>query len=215
MERGAGMSQAYPLEWPAGWERTPAHKREDGRTRFQRSTGGSRCAKPITLHVATKELIEELERLGAKSVAISTNLVLRQDGLPRSGQKAPADPGVAVYFQHEGEPMTMARDAFLRPEDNIRSLALAVNGLRQMKRHGGGTMLKRAFSGFTALPHPDQVEPIVTAPPKNWWDVLGVDQNARWSVIKGAHRGLVKEHGGGTVEINRAYDEAKKSRGAA
>ena len=108
------MTQAYPLEWPAGWDRTLGHKREDGRSRFQRATGGARWPKPITLHVAIKGLIEELERLGAKSIVISTNIVLRNDGLPRSGQKAPEDPGVAVYFEHEGEPMTMARSRLIR-----------------------------------------------------------------------------------------------------
>lgn len=204
------MTQAYPLQWPQGWTRIAPHKREDGRSRFARATGGSRWSKPVTLHVATQSLIDELTRLGAKHITISTNLVLRQDGLPRSGQKTPEDPGVAVYFEHEGAAVVMARDAFMRPEDNLRSLALAVEALRQMKRHGGGTMIKRAFTGFTALPPPEQMSTIVTAPPNNWWDVLGVSHDASWSEIKSAHRALVMKSGGGTVEVNAAYEAAKR-----
>lgn len=52
------MTQAYPLQWPEGWDRIEPHKREDARNRFARATGGSRWAKPVTLHVATKSLID-------------------------------------------------------------------------------------------------------------------------------------------------------------
>lgn len=205
------MTQAYPLQWPDGWPRTAAHKREDGRARFQK--GDYRNRSYTTINTTRQQLADELQRLGARNVVLSTNVELRLDGQPYSNRRPPSDPGIAVYFTLDGEPMVMAQDAFLRVPDNIRSLTLAISGMRQMQRHGGGTMLKRAFSGFTALPPPDQMSPIVTAAPRNWWDVLGVAQSAPWEVVKGAHRGLVKAHGGGTTEINAAFDAAKKAHG--
>lgn len=205
------MTQAYPLQWPDGWPRTKTHNREDGRSRFQKGHWQNRTY--TTINTTRVQLAEELERLGARNVVLSTNVELRLDGQPYSNRRPPDDPGIAVYFSLDGEPMVMAQDAFQRVPDNIRSLTLAIEGMRQMQRHGGGTMLKRAFSGFTALPPPDQMSMIVTEPPKNWWDVLGVAHDASWAVIKGAHRGLVMEAGGSTTEINAAFDAAKKALG--
>ncbi len=208
------MSSAYPLQWPDGWDRTPANQREDGRNKFKRGDwrGGY---THVSMATASGEMLEELRLLGASGVTISSNVALRRDGLPRSGQKTPSDPGVAVYFTFGGA-MAMARDAFTRPEDNLRSLTLAIAGMRQMHRHGGGAMIERAFVGFAALPPPDKMSVLITPPPRNWWDTLGVTHDAPWAVIKGAYRGLVMA----TPEddrapLNLAYDAAKKARGEA
>jgi hypothetical protein len=47
---------------------------------------------------------------------------------------------------------------------NMRSLTISIEGLRQMERHGGATMMERAFDGFAALP-----------PPEDCWRILGID----------------------------------------
>jgi hypothetical protein len=201
------MTQAYPLQWPEGWPRTVPHKREDGRSRFQHSYGHH-----TTIERTRRQLAEELVRLGAKNVVLSTNVELRLDGQPYSSRRPPEDPGIAVYFTMDGESMVMAQDAFDRVSDNTRSLTLAIAGMRQMQRHGGGTMLKRAFSGFTALPPPDQMSAIVTTPPRQWWDVLGVSPDAPMSVIRGAYRGLCRDAGGASTELNAAYEAAKDTK---
>src|SRR5688572_20084453 len=53
----------------------------------------------------TKLVLAEINRLNRRSwdyrdetVIVSTNMRLRQDGLPMSNQAEPADTGVAVYF---------------------------------------------------------------------------------------------------------------------
>ena len=46
----------------------------------------------------------------------------------------------------------MAQDRFRILRYNIRSLALAVEGFRQMQRNGNGSFLERAFARFRALP---------------------------------------------------------------
>lgn len=203
------MTQAYPLQWPDGWPRTDAHKREDGRSRFQK--GDWRGRSFTTINTTRQQLADELQRLGARSVVLSTNVELRLDGQPYSNRRAPDDPGIAVYFALEGEPMVMAQDQFQRVPDNIRSLTLAISGMRQMQRHGGGTMLKRAFSGFTALPPPDQMSPITTPPTRQWWDVLGVSHDSPMPVVEAAWKALCREQGGATVELNQAIETARKA----
>lgn len=170
------MTEAYPLSWPAGWPRTPDHKREDGRSRFRR--GSWRDRHYWTVHTATTALLDELRMLGVDPgrTVVSSNVELRLDGLPRSGRRDPEDSGVAVYFVLDGEATVMARDTFYGVAENLRSLALAVEALRQLQRHGGGTMLKRAFAGFAALPPPGAGSAVSAPPP--WWDVLGVDADA-------------------------------------
>ena len=209
------MTEAYPLQWPDGWPRTEAHKRQDGRNRFRR--GDWRDRYYWTVHTATQTLLEELNRLGATpgKTVISTNMELRLDGLPKSGRRAPDDPGVATYFELGGEPMVMARDAFDGVAENIRSLALAVEALRQLERHGGGTMLKRAFTGFQALPPPSAGSTIVT--PNPWWVDLGLDERpdnfpAARTAWRGAMMKAHPDHGGSTdaVErVNAAFERAR------
>ena len=76
------MIQAYPLQWPVGYPRTkvPAHSKFN-----------------CTFYAAMTGVMDEVRKLGGKQLVISTNVPLRRDGLPRSGQM-PKDRGVAVYF---------------------------------------------------------------------------------------------------------------------
>jgi hypothetical protein len=200
------MTNAWPLAWPPGWPRTPRHKRQDSKYRFKRQ--GSLYAPKSdfwTFAAARNEMISELERIGARSVVLSTNYELRLDGLPRSSGPTPDDTGVAIYFQLAGKPMVMACDMHQRAEENMRSITLALEAMRQLKRHGGGMMMERAFAGFAAL-----------APPRSCWDVLGLRPGAPRSEVERAWRMRVKEAHpdltGGShdaiAEINRARDEA-------
>jgi hypothetical protein len=50
--------------------------------------------------------------------------------------------------------MVMARDGFSSVAGNLRSLAMAIEGLRQLERHGGSLVLERAFEGFRAIAPP-------------------------------------------------------------
>lgn len=79
------MTQAYPLHWPAGWPRTPADKR--GRACFETGFGKARDG-----------LLKEVALMGGRLPVLSSNVELRRDGLPYANGKAPADPGVAIYF---------------------------------------------------------------------------------------------------------------------
>lgn len=139
------MTQAYPLLWPAGWPRTP----------FERQTSNS-ALRTSQFDAARKSIFNELKLLKASNIVLSTNVPLRADGMPYAdaARRRMPDSGVAVYFQLRGKSMSMARDAYTDISQNLRSLALAINYLRGLERHGGASMMERAFAGFTALPPP-------------------------------------------------------------
>ena len=173
---------SYPLQWPLGWPRTDPSSREVGR--FSSKMGGS-YSRPVTIAVAVDRVLLELDRMGYPDymVTISSNLILKNDGLPRSSQAQPADPGVAVYFREYGtEPedgyMVIPCDKFMRVEQNLAAVAGTVEALRRLDRYGSGIM-QRAFSGFEALPNPSGDE---------WYSVLGVSPDAGYETVEATYK---------------------------
>lgn len=183
----------YPLQWPDNYKRTmyPWH------SKFSTSFADARDG-----------LIKELKLMGAKSTVLSTNVSLRQDGLPYANQAQPQDKGVAVYFTYEGIQVVLCCDKWRKVEDNIQAIRKTVNGLRMMPEWGVSDMLKRAFTGFKTLPD----APKTVA--KTWWEILGVFQKSNKATILTAYRNLAKvQHpdAGGShhqfTELNAAYQE--------
>jgi hypothetical protein len=204
---------AYPLKWPEGWPRSRGRKSgQFGKT--ETKAGQARKSKvELTMVDAMRRLKLELERLGvnvADDSIVSTNLKLNLSGLPRGDQGEPGDPGVAVYFQKKNGPMrVIAIDAYHRVRDNIAAIAATLEAMRAIERHGGAQILERAFTGFAAL----------TAPGKNWWDVLQVKPDAKRDVIEANFRRLARDRhpdNGGShdamTELNEARSAAVKAR---
>lgn len=162
-----------PLEWPSRWPRYQAERLGD--SRFRRQNEGR-----LSLPAATLSLNDELSALSVNHAVVCMNI---KRGTVLSRQKVDVDdPGVAVYFQREGRDFVIAQDKFRSISGNVRSLALAVQAIRQIERHGGGVIADRVFEGFTALP----------APPANqrseWWDILNVHSNASIDQVRRAWR---------------------------
>ena len=185
------MADAYPLSWPAGVPRTRTP---------QRSAFGE-----VTIHRAAKELTWEIERMRGRLPVISTNLELRNDGLPYSKQRPISDPGVAVYFTRNGRQMVFACDRWNRIEHNMRAITKTIEAMRGIERWGSSDLMERAFAGFEALPAPDP-----------WWKVLGLSgPNATRSEISAAYRKASQEahpdRPGGSHDkmaaVNAARDE--------
>jgi hypothetical protein len=181
-------TEAYPLTWPMGWKR----ENNRGRARFSKgvrqysSDGQSSWNSKTQLSIAdgTKRVLRVLEQMGyGTSVVISSNLQLRNDGLPRSNQRAPSDPGVAVYWGRGNKSRCIAVDQYDRIADNLAAIAATLEAMRAIERHGGAAILDRAFTGFTALPAPEQP-----------FQVLGVGANASKDEIERAYRRLASEH---------------------
>lgn len=216
-----GTITAFPLSWPAGWKRTASDNRK--RATFGRqgtpSEYGYRRKQELTIAVATERVLTEMRGFGVagSNTIISTNLKIRLDGLPYSDQKAPSDPGAAVYWrrnQNESQ-RCMAIDQYDRVADNLAAIAATLNAMRAIERHGGAEILNRAFEGFAALPAAGGSSGV------SWWSVLGVEPRATTEEIKQAYRHMVKAHhpdvNGGDGEtfivIQKAYEQAQKEIG--
>lgn len=208
---------AYPLTWPTGWKRTPDADRAYGRfgNREQRHGRSYASLENITIAGATKRLLQELERMAVMpdDVILSTDLQLRQDGQPRSGQASPRDPGAAVYWNDpfNSQPRSMAIDRYTKVEMNIAALAATIEAMRAIERHGGAVVLERAFAGFAALP-----APIVAGMKRPWREVLQYGNSPPDAeAIRKHYRILAStahpDKGGSTAEmseLNQARDDA-------
>ena len=198
------MIHSHPLRWPDGWPRTADGDRLDYLAGWNQLSRRSLLAQCSRLH-------DEIRLLGATDIVVATNHPVRRDGRLAAVTRRMDDPGVAVYFTLGGRQMVLAQDEYWRLEDNIRSLALAVEGMRRVKRHGGPRMVAKAFDGFVALPGPGTIS--------TWWHVLGVEESAPPDAVRSAYRRLIRENhpdAGGRQEdaqrINEAYAAAKMAR---
>lgn len=199
--------QSYPLQWPAGQPRHKPHQRKNARF-------------DLSLARARDHLLDELRLLGARYVVISTDVPTRKDGLPRSGARMPDDPGVAVYFDFNGAQHVFACDKWTTVRDNTRAIGKTIEAIRGMGRWGVSEMLKRAVSGFKALP----------ATGEDWRAVLGFEDSfakngkagpTSLGVVKLRYRERIAanhpDRPGGdphaASRINAAWEAAKKELG--
>lgn len=185
----------FPLQWPMGWKRT----QDPEWSRF----------KPGSVFKETVKVIDELQRLGATNVVVSSNMQYRADGLPYARQNV-NDTGVAVYFKLEGEEQCIPCDKWRLLEENLRAIFKTIEALRGLERWGAKDMVNAAFRGFKALP----ASIVTPTPHRSWFVVLDVDENANALEVKQAYRNALKlthpDTGGATAEfseVQKAYNE--------
>lgn len=199
----AAQANASPLHWPVRQPRTPA-----GQRRF------NAMMKATTVSTASRQIEDEVRRLGGTDLVLSTNLQLRIDGFPRSGQPEPQDPGAAVYFTRKGKDLVFACDRFNSVRQNLRAIGLHLEALRGMERWGVGS-LDQAFAGYAALPETAGADP--------WWKVLGLeDRPATQADLRQAYLAAARrahpDTGGSTeafVRVMKAMEEGVLALGAA
>lgn len=193
------MRQPNPLQWPADWSRTSSRSRS--RSRFS-----------VGMHKAVTTLRRELALLGATNVVITSDLPYKGNGDPYSNARV-SDPGVAVWFVHNGTERVIACDRWDIAGDNIHAICLTVAALRGIDRWGASDMVTRAFAGFAALPAPPQ---------DDWRAILGITQADKDTLVMARvkHRNLMKaahpDAGGSherAVELNRALQDAERELG--
>jgi hypothetical protein len=209
----------YPLTWPDGWKRTQCRQSarfNQKRTKYHQDvhdktkTVASRSTESVTISEATQRVLKQLHAFGVEEgdSIISTNLIVRLDGLPRSDQKEPDDPGVAIYWKMGNDPQhkVMAIDLYDRAADNLAAIAATLDAMRAIERHGGALILERAFTGFIALPSPN-----------DWRHVLGFEKTPSFDEAKDRFRKLaIQNHSdtGGSdtrmAELNGAWEAAQR-----
>ena len=151
------MIEAYPLQWPLGYKRTPSQKRI--KSRFQQSA-----------NMAQMFLRSEVARLGAANLVVSSNAPVKKDGTLYSDwmNKKIDDPGVAIYFIYRKKEMSMCCDQYATVWENVYALAKGIEALRGIERWGISEFMERSFTGFAALPeYADSVSISI-------WNVLGL-----------------------------------------
>lgn len=185
---------SYPLSWPEGLPRTERKANSQFRT---------------TLSGALKNVRGSLELFGRDSgkavsnISLSSNVTL--------GNERPADTGVAVWFEWDGQQRCIAVDRYPKPEDNLQAIHHVLEARRTEMRHGGLHVVRQTFKGFTALPAPPDK--------KSWRDVLGFAATSPVSLgdIDHAYRTRAKElhpdkatgDAAKMAELNQARSEAK------
>lgn len=208
---------AFPLQWPSGWPRMSWSGRKDATfskgERKQQGEVSYMHRRDLTVTDGVERVLKALALMGIdrQDVVVSTNVRTRLDGLPRSGEPKPSDPGTAVYWEtRKKERRVMAIDRYTEVADNLAAIALTLDAMRAIERHGGAQILERAFTGFVQLPAPGAS--------KSWRDVLGVGAEQRdFGAAKTAYRNLASaahpDRPGGShdrmAELNRALVQAE------
>lgn len=194
------MTEAYPLYWPDHWPRTeyPVY------SQFRSPTVAS----------SRNLVLDELDRLGADRIVISSNMELNKNGYPSAQQRRMNDTGVAVYFHLNGEERCIPSDKYITVEENLHAVGRTIQALRSLERWGTGQIMEAAFRGFKALPESIIVGAGTT---RAWYEVLEVSQEASMDVIDAVYKRLLhKVHpdkGGSTAafsELQKAFKEAKE-----
>lgn len=193
----------YPLSWPRSYPRvkfqTESHFIKPGR---QTAPGQNSRSRRHTIEEARRFLYDELDRLGATEVVLSSNLILRSDNHPKGGQSQPADTAVCVYFNLKDKAVELPCDKWQHVECNIYAIGKHIESLRGQDRWGVGS-IDRAFTGYLALEAQTQ--------PK-WFETLDVAEEAGIEIIKDARRLLVRRyHPDGTEPDQIKYNAIEEA----
>jgi hypothetical protein len=164
-----------------------------------------------------QQLFSELRKMDVTDFVISSNVAVRQDGLPYANQRRPEDPGVVLYFTRKGSDIAISCDIWHTVDANLRAIGLTIEAIRGMERWGTEEMVDAAFTGFKALPASGETTPSAQ---RLWFDVLEVSPDASWDVIEAVYRRLLhKVHpdkGGSEAafhELQAAFRQAKEVHG--
>ena len=205
-------ADAYPLAWPVGWPRK--HPSERKAARFSQYGEGSIHAgrREVTITEGRNRLIDELARLKATSVVISTDIPTNRNGTLRAVRaETISDPGAAVYFRLRGEPRVLACDRWDRLADNLTAIAKHISAIRGIERWGVGT-LEQVFSAYRALP--------AVGSRQLWYQVLGFKTPPTAGEAEAKYLELMRLHhpdrGGNAnqaAEISAAWTEGRKAMG--
>ena len=131
--------------WPT--EPTPTWKRSDG----QFKAGWQK----------TLDLLEkELNWLHAKDITVEGFFAagdIRNDGWPKSSAR-PTQPGVVLSFETKRGRMVMPCDKYKHWESNLRAIALTLEHLRAVERHGVVSDRKEQYTGWLRLPAASSID---------------------------------------------------------
>lgn len=188
----------YPLQWPQGMPRTQAGRRI--RSPFRTS-----YAKAVDNVVKSLQGFQKDSGLKIEHPVLSSNVDLM-------GRMLDNDPGVAAWFQMDGQWVSFGVDRFPDSASNVQAIHHIIEARRTELRYGGLAIVRQTFKSFLALPAPAG---------SHWSDILGVSRVATREQIEEAFRSKAKEshpdtNGGSSdamAKINAARKVALAERG--
>ncbi|QSX00883.1 J domain-containing protein [Haloterrigena alkaliphila] len=183
------------LEWPEGFERTPADDRESYPHGFR-----------VSRSTAFDNILEELRKMDARNVQVKTAAPHTQAAPHRPyADRDPDDPGVVIYFEGDGQQFAVPCDRWNNLRDNAQAIAKYLNAKRALERYGVQTV-ESEFS-TQALPSGDEDAVAASEPPH---EILEVAPDAAADVVKAAARAKKKEHhpdrGGDREQFQRVVE---------
>lgn len=159
-------------------------------------------ASPATVQ---KELVRTMTKMEA------TSLKINQDIFTGSCE---------IIFDRNGKRYTFACSKWEHPTDNLRATQLTIEYLyRALEAYGTDrnesvleATFDRLFLGFEAAP--DDSALLLGDGNKQWWEILGVPQDAPRAAVVNAYKALAKVHhpdAGGNADdfkrLRKAYEE--------
>ena len=193
------MTQAYPLHWPLGFQRTKAITY----SQFKVSYHAALANVTGSLRKFANDSRKDIENL-----IVSSNTTMMKD--------APQDGGVAVYFRWDNMDCCIAVDRYRLPRENLQAIHHVIEAERVKLRHGGLNIARASFRGFASLPPPKGPDGQLAAP---WWQQLGLPEGAWLPDAEARYREIVKvEHpdrGGDAAKFNLATEAIRQARESA
>jgi hypothetical protein len=188
---------AGEIDWPAGFERTPADERDSG-SKFSVSMGQ-----------AIDEIESELlSRIGADDWRISTAAPNRKkDGRPYADAN-PEDPGAVIRWSKDGQQYAVACDRYTGLRSNVRAIGLYIREKRKMSNR---PVLTGQDEFATARLPSGNEGAIAGEPPAH--EVLDIAPDAPEDVVKAAARAKKKEthpDAGGSTEAFQRVQRAEE-----
>ena len=197
--------EAYPLQWPVGYKRTPKHEKKNAAFQTRFAAARDACIREV-----------ELLTHGDASPIISSDIPLKRDGTPyavewNGSRKISDDTGIAVYFKYGNEMKVICCDAFLSFDDNMQAIRKSIEALRGLDRWKCSDIINQTFTGFKALPEKTSFSG------KTIWQILGLNEKPENTIIihqayKKKKKKLHPDAPGGSAEafneLQKAYEQA-------
>lgn len=179
----------YPLQWPQGMPRTSAQRRI--RSPFR--TGYTQAVANV---VKSLQGFQKDSGLRIEHPVLSSNVDLM-------GRLLDNDPGVAAWFQMDGQWVAFGVDRFPDAASNVQAIHHIIEARRVELRYGGLAIVRQTFKSFMALPAPAG---------SHWSEIFEVGRNATKDQIEEAFRRKAKSahpDAGGSTEAMARLNQAR------
>lgn len=133
-----------PLQWVSHIKRTKTREK----SKFKSHTVAKSC----------KLIKSQIKLMGGDDCLVTSNIPTNTTGFATVKLYGNSvDTGVSIFFKLNGVQKVIQVDKYNDSNSNLYALAKSVEAMRDLDRWGGVQVMDGMFTGFAALPAPDQV----------------------------------------------------------